>query len=128
MAYYNNYPQYPYAYPQSYSSNIESMKWVEGEVGAKAFQMPPGWPAETPIALWDNSEKKIYLKSWNAMGMPNQIQELIYEIKEKPAPALPGNVSGSTQSTQYVTREDFDQLKEEIQNLSKAMQTRGGTK
>ena len=118
MAYYNYYQQYPYLYPQnqSYSNNIKSMEWVDGEVGAKAFQMPQGWPAETPIVLWDNSEKKIYLKSWNQMGMPNPMQELDYEIKERTNPALlPGNISGDT--NQYVTKEDFEQFKEELRSM-----------
>ena len=129
MAYYNYYQQYPYLYPQnqSYSNNIKSMEWVDGEVGAKAFQMPQGWPAETPIVLWDNSEKKIYLKSWNQMGMPNPMQELDYEIKERTNPALlPGNISGDT--NQYVTKEDFDQFKEELRNMVSSIgsNSRGG--
>ena len=118
MAYYNYYQQYPYLYQQnqSYSNNIKSMEWVDGDVGAKAFQMPQGWPAETPIVLWDNSEKKIYLKSWNQMGMPNPMQELEYEIKERTNPALlPGNISGDT--NQYVTKEDFEQFKEELRSM-----------
>ena len=118
MNYYPYY-QYPYNYQtsQSYSNNnIKSMEWVDGEVGAKAFQMPAGWPPETPIVLWDNSEKKIYLKSWNQMGMPNPIQELNYEIKERTNPALlPGNMSGDP--SQYATKEDIAQLKQEIHNL-----------
>ena len=121
MAYWN-YPQYPYYQPnQSYAqNNMESMKWVDGEIGAKAFQMPQGWPPETPIALWDNSEKKIWLKSWNAMGMPNPMQEINYTIKERANNSLlPGNVSGDTQ---YVTKQDFEQLKEELRNLSHSLQ------
>lgn len=118
MSYYNYYQQYPYnIYPnQSYSSNFKSMEWVDGEVGAKAFQMPQGWPSETPIVLWDNSEKKIYLKSWNQMGMPNPIQELDYEIKERTNPALlPANISGDAPN--YVTREDFDKFKQELRSM-----------
>ena len=122
MAYYNPYyyTQYPY-YNQSYTPNIKSMEWVDGEVGARAFQMPPGWAPETPIVLWDNSEKKIYLKSWNSAGVPNPIQELDYEIKERTNPALlPQSISGETHDmSKYVTREDFEELKREIKNLSR---------
>lgn len=129
MPYYNPYyPQYNFGYQQnqSYASNnMKSMEWVDGEVGAKAFQMPAGWPPETPIVLWDNSEKKIYLKSWNQMGMPNPMQELCYEIKERTNPALlPSNISGD--NMQYATKEDFEQLRQEIQNLSHAMQNSKG--
>ena len=126
MNYYNSYPQYPYAYPQSQSytqNNIKSMEWVDGEVGAKAFQMPQGWPAETPIALWDNSEKKIWLKSWNQMGMPNPMQEITYEIKEQPRQNFLPGVSGDVN---YVTREELEELKEQIKALSQP-KTRGGS-
>ena len=116
MSYFNNYSTYPY-YPQSYTGNIEQIKWVEGEVGAKAFQQPVGWPANTPIALWDSTEKKIFLKSWNGVGMANPLQELEYTIKEpiNQFPTLPDGNSGSN----YVTREDFEELKQEIQKLAK---------
>ena len=126
MNYYNSYPQYPYAYPQSQSytqNNIKSMEWVDGEVGARAFQMPQGWPAETPIALWDNSDKKIWLKSWNQMGMPNPMQEITYEIKEQPKQNFLPGVSGDMN---YVTREELEELKEQIKALSQP-KTRGGS-
>lgn len=131
MPYYTNYyPQNPYGYQQNQSyanNNLKSMEWVDGEIGAKAFQMPLGWPPETPIALWDNSEKKIYLKSWNHLGMANPMQELCYEIKEKTNTAmLPGNISGDNKE-QYATKEDFEQLRAEIQNLAHAMQSTGSS-
>ena len=122
MAYYNPYyyTQYPY-YNQSYTQNIKSMEWVDGEVGAKAFQMPAGWPPETPIVLWDSTEKKIFLKSWNNAGMANPMQELDYTIKERVNPAmLPPSISGETQDmSKYATKEDFEELKKEIRNLSR---------
>lgn len=119
MAYYNYYQPYN-GYQQSYGNNIKSMEWVDGEVGAKAFQMPQGWPPETPIVLWSNSEKKIYLKSWNQMGMPNPIQELEYEIKERTNPALlPNNVSGDTSN--FVTKEDLEQFKQELRGMISSM-------
>ena len=113
MAYYNNYyPTYPYY--QSYSNQNNGMVWVEGEVGAKAYQQPVGWPANTPIALWDSTDKKVFLKSWNAVGMANPLQELDYTIKDNgQIPAISGAANN------YVTREDFDELKKEIQKLSK---------
>lgn len=130
MAYYNyGYPQYPYSYPQSqsYTSSVKSMEWVDGEVGAKAFQMPQGWPPETPIALWDNSEKRIWLKSWNNMGMPNTMQELNYEIKERTNPALlPGNISGDDMP--YVTKADFDQFKQELRDMVSNLSKGSGSK
>ena len=120
MAYYNYYPQYPYqsyAMPQqqSYTQTPKTMEWVEGEVGAKAFQMPQGLPVNTPIPLWDSQEKKIYLKSWNQMGAANYpMQVLEYTIKEQPSPML---MEGQSAAGNYVTKEDFEQFKEELKNM-----------
>lgn len=134
MAYYypnTFYPQYPYnSYQQNQNNGMQmkSLEWVEGEVGAKAFQMPQGWPAETPIALWDSTDKKIFLKSWNAMGMAKPLQELDYEIKETPV-LLEGNSGHGPDMSQYVTKEDFEELKREIKNMMAGTTTsksRGG--
>jgi len=117
MAYpYTTYPYYPTYQSYQPSQNVKSMEWVDGKVGAQAYQMPQGWPAETPIVLWDSAEKKIYLKSWNSVGMANPLQELEYEIKERTNPALlPSNISGDM--SHYVTKEDLEQLKQEIKNM-----------
>ena len=124
MPYYNYYNQYPYnSYQPSQSSSpypVRAIEWVDGEVGAKAFQMPQGWPADTPIALWDNSEKRIWLKSWNTMGMPNPMQEINYTIKEQANPVMLPGVSGDM--GQYATKKDFDDLKEELQKLAQTIQ------
>lgn len=98
------------------------MIWVEGEVGAKAFQQPPGLPANMPIPLWDSTDQIIYLKSWNPMGMPNQMQKLPYEFGQ-----TAGNLTGATgqsnamsQGNQngisegYATKDDLQKMKEEI--------------
>lgn len=118
---YNNYPSYQMP-QQSYAQNTESMKWVEGEVGAKAFQMPAGWPVNQPIALWDSMEKKIYLKSWNQMGMANPLTELNYTIKDNQnmVPMLPDGLSGHNMS-QYVSKEEFEELRQKFDNLMATM-------
>ena len=122
MSYYNYYQPYPYyQQTQSYANNNQkTMEWVEGEVGAKAFQMPAGWPVNTPIALWDSTEKKVFLKSWNQMGMANPMQELDYEIKEQPNIYLAEGVSGKDMSN-YATKEDLNELKQMVQKLTDTM-------
>jgi hypothetical protein len=98
------------------------MEFVEGEVGAKAFQMPNNWPINTPIALWDSTDKKIFLKPWNQMGMANPLQELDYEIKNESS-----FVSGATQDmSQYVSKQDFEELKKEIHDLRDTMHNMSG--
>ena len=143
--YYNPYNFYPATYAnqmgysgvpmqnpqmpqQSYAAPVQQgpkmMEWVEGEVGAKAFQMPNGWPANSPIPLWDSTDTVIYLKSWGPMGIPNPMQKLRYEMPEQQNQALlmsgdNGNgQSGHQDMSQYVTKQDFERLKNEIRNMN----------
>lgn len=60
----------------------QGLIWVDGEAAAKAYQLPAGWPANTPIALWDTNDTIIYLKSTNQMGMPNPLQIAEYQLRE----------------------------------------------
>ena len=144
MPYYNSYlpgnsPLYPssqsplYGYysmgqagsqmQQSGMPQQQYMIWVEGEVGAKAFQKPPELPANMPIPLWDSTDTIIYLKSWSPMGIPNQMQKIHYEMEQQTA----GNLTGATgqnnamiQGNQngisegYATKDDLQKMKEEI--------------
>ena len=124
-AYYNwNQPIPQYQPQQSFvpqPNQYLGMQWVDGEVGAKAFQMPVGWPAGAPIALWDTNVKVIYLKSINQMGMPNPLQKIHYTMDDEPTQLLPasGTVSGNQQPdmARYVTKDDLESLKNEIREM-----------
>jgi len=119
-------PQQSYSAPVSQGPKM--MEWVEGEVGAKAFQMPNGWPANSPIPLWDSTDTVIYLKSWGPMGIPNPMQKLRYEMPEQLNQALLTNgnngmsgTSGNGQDmSQFVTKQDLEQLKNEIRNMNQS--------
>lgn len=134
---YNPYSGYP-VNPQniSYAYNtpavqaqpspvIGGMQWVDGEIGAKAFQMPQGWPVNTPIALWDTNDQVIYLKSVNQMGMPNPLQKLHYQMDEQQSggylPAA-GTVSGSPDPN-YATKDDLDRKFNELKDFIKSSQS-----
>ena len=115
----------------------EVMKWVDGEIGAKAFQLPQGWAPNVLYPLWDSTDTVIYLKSINQMGMPNPIQKLHYTMENQNTPALTAGNSGNgngngnnggngysgnsgndqTDMSKYVTKDDFDSLREEIRSL-----------
>lgn len=142
--YYNPYNFYPANYPmmgqasfspyvnpqlqmpqQSYapapSQGPKMMEWVEGEVGAKAYQMPNGWPANSPIPLWDSTDTVIWLKSWGPMGIPNPLQKITYVMPEQQNSAMlmSGNgQSGAAQPdmSQYVTKQDMEQIKQDLMN------------
>lgn len=101
-----------------------SIKFVDGKVGAMAYQMPQGWQPGNVLALWDSQGPYIYLKSWNQMGMANKIETLEVRTVEDPIQNLPsGNMSGSDS---YATKDDLNAIREEIRNLSSMMQGRGG--
>ena len=129
--YYNPYNFYPVTYPgvgtsqplmmgnpagvNQQNAPVRAMEWVEGEVGAKAYQMPPGWPANQPIPLWDSTETVIFLKSWSPMGIPNPMQKLHYDMPDTQQQMLQ---SGSvTANPDYVTKDDLKALRDEIQSM-----------
>ena len=123
MAYpfYGYQNQYPYM--QSYQnapSQMKPMEWVDGEIGAKAFQRPADLPPNTSIPLWDSGAQKIYVKSWNQVGMANPMYELEYTIKENQNTSgtnnvmLPAGQSGQSVDNSFVTKEDFDKFKHEM--------------
>ena len=102
--------------------------WVDGEVGARAYQLPAGWPANTPVPLWDTNDTFIYLKSTNPMGMPNPLQRLPYTVEDTQHPmperrsATPALMSGEHRDPQYVTRDDLERMKQEIRDsITEAM-------
>lgn len=119
--------------PQPQQSGV-GIKWVDGEVGAKAYQMPSGWPANQPIALWDTNDTVIYLKSTNPMGMPNPLQKAHYTLEEYrgTGPATPVSGAMAERETvsvpdmsQYVTKEDLERLKQDVMDTIGTMSTAG---
>ena len=89
--------------------------WVDGEVGAKAYQMPGGWPANQPIALWDTNDTVIYLKSINPMGMPNPLQKAHYSLEERKTASVSERSGDSAPDmSMYVRRDDMEQMKQEL--------------
>ena len=142
--YYNPYNFYPVSYANQMGYNnmpmaqptmaaqqtmvpqqLKAMEWVEGEVGAKAFQMPQGWPANQPIPLWDSTDTIIWLKSWGPMGIPNPMQKLHYTMPEQQNQALLTNgTSGAgavepqqADMSHFATKDDIDSLRDEIRQM-----------
>ena len=155
-SYYNPNNFYPATYPMSWQNymmpnnsmaqntgnqmlRLRPIEWVDGEIGARAFQMPQGLEADVAIPLWDNSEPYIYFKSWNRMGMPNPLQKIKYDptpIQDSAQPMLPSGNSGSAgqannnqngnsgvsgavehDMSQYVTKDDLNSMKEELKSM-----------
>lgn len=105
----------------------QGLIWVDGEAAAKSYQMPAGWPANTPLALWDTNDTIIYLKSINNMGMPNPLQIAEYQLRElipkrSGAPAGRDDYTEQTWDQETINkltaevkamREEINKLKEE---------------
>lgn len=131
------YPQYTQsvtpavAQMQQTHQNGMGLKWVDGEVGAKAYQMPAGWPPNQPIALWDTNDTVIYLKSINPMGMPNPIQKAHYKLEGVPSGEKSQGYSGDAEPkcnhdmSQYVRKEDLERMKQDLIDTIGQMQTSG---
>jgi len=118
---YNNYfsngfvPQY---YPQIQPSMMtqttqqqaqnNGIIWVQGIAGAKSYLLAPN----TTVQLWDSEAQIIYLKSADASGMPS-MKILDYTIRDE----VSQSPQQATSSPTYVTKEEFDKFRSEVQNL-----------
>lgn len=146
--YYNPYNFYPASYPvaggasfnpymnnaavtavsqQPYAASgpMKVMEWVEGEVGAKAYQKPAELPANQPIPLWDSTDTVIYLKSWSPMGIPNPMQKLRYEMPEpQNAMTLQNNAQSGATNSDFATKDDLNSLRDEIRGLKDMLSNR----
>lgn len=126
-------------YPQTQAQPVQQpqqnsgmgIKWVDGEVGAKAYQMPNGWPPNQPIALWDTNDTVIYLKSTNPMGMPNPLQKAHYRLEgtgvgEK-SQGYSGEVKAAPEAdmSAYVKKSDLEKMKQDLMDAIGTMSTSG---
>lgn len=87
--------------------------WVSGEIGAKSYLMAPG----STVMLMDSESSRFYIKSTDNAGMPSI---RTYEYKEcvQNAPqAL--NSNDNVISNNFITREEFDDLRAKYEELEK---------
>lgn len=117
MAYNNYFPQtyqMPAYYPQQaqpqppQQTQTQSLIWVQGEAGAKSYLVAPN----STVTLWDSEAPIIYIKSADATGMPS-IKIIDYTVR---------NGAVDTKATaNYVTRDDFDRIEKEIDDIKKSL-------
>lgn len=81
---------------------------VTGIDGAKAYQMPPN----SVSALFDSNEDVMYIKSTDGAGFPTIRQFTFTEVQNATVP-------GQTQAAEYVTREEFESLRRELEEYGK---------
>lgn len=115
--------------PAQQTQCTHGLIWVDGEVGAKAYQMPPNMPANQPIALWDTNDTVIYLKSVNPMGMPNPLQKAHYKLEsyQQVSPMKSGDSEPvhTQDMSEYVKKSDLEKMKQDLMDTIGSMNTSG---
>lgn len=110
------YPQYvPQPQPQvqqqpAQQAQNNSLIWVSGEAGAKAYLVAPN----TTVQLWDSESQTIYLKSADASGMPT-MKTLDYTIREQAQQAQNMPTLMHDEVPEYVTKSELTAFEEKIQ-------------
>ncbi len=89
---------------------------VTGMEGAKAYQMPPN----SLTALFDNNEDIFYVKSTDGAGFPTIKTYKFTAVEQEPKTEHP--------TGDFVTRQEFEQLKEEVLNNAKQSVSKRGAK
>lgn len=100
---------------------------VDGEMAAKAWQIPPDMKPGDVIPLWDADGNHVYFKSLDAYGRlnPTRRARIVFEDE---TPALPENTSGTAQPAEnpnYVSKSDFDSFRNEIRQMMNANRQNG---
>jgi hypothetical protein len=91
-----------------------SIKWVQGEAGAKAYPVAPN----TSVLLMDSENSVMYIKTADNSGMPLPLRIFDYtERKAQSDDVKP--INPPIQTDKFICREEFDELKEEVKKLSK---------
>ena len=129
---YNNYfpvtyqPMYSQQYQQPYSTQIQpsqapvapqnnnSIQWVQGEAGAKAYPLPPNSNA----LLMDAECECFYIKSVDASGMPLPLR--VFEYKEVLANNETIDMTHSHDekpAEEYATKQELDDIKRMLEEI-----------
>ena len=101
--YYPQAPQVQTAQPQN------SITWVSGEAGAKAYLVAPNTTAQ----LWDSERQSIYLKSADSSGMPT-MKILDYTIRET---TPEGPAVNPLPMSDYVTKAELSEFEKKIKEM-----------
>lgn len=118
LAYYTPAPAVQMAPPPMAGRN-NYMIQVDGEMAAKAWQMPPEMKPGDVIPLWDADGVHVYFKSLDGYGRLNPTRKARIVFEEE-TPALPENTSGAMppqENPNYVSKADFESFRNEIRQM-----------
>lgn len=115
----NYYPYYQ-TNPYGMQSPVNSIVWVTGELGARNYPIAPN----TSILLMDSEASRFYIKSADILGVQTVRS---YEYSEITGTTKPAESEKTTEKVEtvaeskpqndYVSREEFDELKKTIDEL-----------
>lgn len=110
----NFYPQYQNPINQM-QHNANTMIWVQGIEGAKAYLVAPGMT----IPLWDSENQSVYLKSTDQSGVPKPLTILDYTIRAAEDPVDTNSAAIDTSS--FATKDDISDLSAAISQMSNSI-------
>ncbi|MBQ8551735.1 MAG: hypothetical protein IJ428_02855 [Clostridia bacterium] len=101
----------------------DSIKWVQGEEGAKAYLVAAG----NTVLLMDSENTTFYLKSTDPSGMPMPLKIFDYTERTQSPKSVPATAQIPT--VEYVTKEEFKRFAAELDRLNRELgitSTEGG--
>lgn len=92
---------------------------VDGEMAARAWQMPANLMPGTVIPIWDVDGIHVYFKSVDGYGRlnPTRKARIVFEEEQQNLPEASGNdqISGKTEN--YITKADFESFRNEVKQM-----------
>ena len=102
------------------STGNQGFVWVQGEAGAKAYPVGPG----ESVLLMDSERDCFYIKSTDVSGVPMPLRTFTYTEVVQTQNVM--HHENKMDSSQYVTRDEFEELKRMLQDRQSRRDNRGG--
>ena len=127
------YPTYSSLYPPYYGGTVQPsyssiqqapqyMINVDGEMSARAWQMPNNLPPNTIIPLFDLDGQHVYFKSIDSYGRMNPLRKGHIVFDDEPQQVSTQEAITMPDLSNYVTKDDLESLRQEIRNLRSGLQ------
>lgn len=98
------------------TTQSSTINWVQGDVGARAYNIQPGMS----VLLMDSEGQNFYIKSADSMGMPTLKKYAYSEVIEEPM-RLESHEAKQIDTAFTATREEVKKMQEEITNLKEQL-------
>lgn len=116
---------YPIMNMSGVQQNPQYMIQVDGEMAARAWQVPNNLPPKTLIPLWDYDGQHVYFKSTDEYGRMNPMRKarVIFEDDSQNLTQGESGQASGNQSielpdmTKYVTKDDLESFKQDLRSM-----------